>query len=283
MQPDITGMVQDPAELAEERLEKIEPQTARQDQNDMLYVKNIDVDCDDMTYDTIRITEKWRDPDPEAQRRVITRFRDVTNRYNHNEGFTVKFSNHPFTIPPGAVMRMPRYIGEHYASKLADHMLDKKGGEKRMLRNDPIERPAIIALIIIREEPFAAMMPQTVGERAALEVEKLNETPIAPFSTDDGQVYDTKGQKMADLPETDATPTDQIATTVGNINKSQVEPTEQVIARLPDSEEDNFNLSEKWQKTTKGDIIQLIRDMVPDYKFGRDLTKSQLVAILEKL
>jgi hypothetical protein len=282
MQPDTWGMVQDPEQKLEERLEKIEPQRSRQDQNDILYVKNVDKECSDISYDVMRITEKWRDPDPESRRRVITRFRDITNSYDHSKGFTVKWSGQPFSIPPGQVMRLPRYIGEHYASKLADHMLDKRGIEK-MLRNDPIQRPAMLSMIIIKIEPFAAMMPETVGGKALAQVEELNATPVAPFVNDDGKTYNTQGQRDIELNEADATPVDLVASTVGNMRKDVIEDTIAVIARLPETPEDALNVPEKWQGTSKADMIRLIRDMVPDYKFGSNVSKSQLVGILQRM
>ena len=112
MQPDISGMV-DETQAVEERLEKIETPRSRSDQNDTLWIKNIDLDCGDTSFDTIRISERWRDPETN---RVITRFKDESNEYDHREGFTVKWSAQKFIIKPGQTMRMPRFLGEHYAS-----------------------------------------------------------------------------------------------------------------------------------------------------------------------
>jgi hypothetical protein len=277
MQPDTWGMVQETPSDIGERLEKIEPTRPQTDQNDILYVHNIDIGCSDITYDTLRMTEKWRDPDPESRRHIVTRFRDVTNKYDHSKGFTAKLSNHPFTIPPNGTMRLPRYIGQHYAEKLADHMLDKMGVDK-MKRNDPIERPAMLARIIVKIEPFMALMPETVGDRAAQEVAALNPS-VKPF------VDDTSKQgEMPELSEAEVNPTDmKVVEGLGNLRVNDIEPTEDVIKRLPEMPEDAVNVPDRWQATSKAEIIQLIRNMVPDFKFGSNLTKSQLIGTLERM
>lgn len=285
MQPDVYGMVQQ-QDAVEERLEKIEAPKVRKDTNDIVYIMNIDTDCFDTTYDVIRTTEKWVDKNPESRGRVITRFRDITTVFKHQEGFTVKFSNQPITIPPGQVMKLPRYIAEHYAEKLADHMLDKFGPDK-MKRNDPVERPAMIAKIVIKEEPFMQLMPQTVGQQAMADIQALNEPPAVPFTAPDPRgnetAYNTAGQKSPELSESDAVATSMVPTGTGSVRTTQIEPTEQVIARIGvETPDDALNVPPTWQNHTKSDLIKLIRDMTPDFQFGSNVSKSQLVGILER-
>lgn len=279
MQPN--GMVMEPGAV-EERLEQIRPQQRRDDSNDIWFVKNIDLNCSMRTWDTIRITEKWRDTSEEGRGRVVTKFRDVSSQYDHAEGFTVKWSNQPITIKPGEIKRMPKYIAEHYVQKLADHILDKRGPEK-MLRNDPIIRPQVEAEIVIRKEEFIADMPLTVGQQAVADIEALNsQTTTAPYVNADGNAYND-GQKSVELDSDDIVATDMIPTGTGNLRTSEIEPTEQVIARMGnETGEDGANIPTNWQGTSKSDIIKLIRDMTPDYKFGQNMSKGQLVAILER-
>lgn len=282
MEPSVAGMVQDQgAAIIEERLERVTPQTKRDDSNDIWYVKNIDENCSEYSWDTIRITEKWKDNSEEGRGRMVTRFRDITSKYDHAQGFTVKWSNQPITIKPGEVKRLPKYIADHYVQKLLDHMLDKRGPEK-MLRNDPIVRPEVESKIIVKKEAFIADMPQTVGAQTLADIEALN-PPTNPYINDEGKSYDTKGQSSIELGEDTAEAKDMIPTDTGQLRTAEIEPTESVINRLGSEDgEDNSTIKTAWQGTSKVDIIKLIRDMTPDYKFGSNMTKAQLISILEK-
>jgi hypothetical protein len=158
MQPSTLGMVQDDQPL-EERLEKIETPKAQTDQNDRLLIKNIDINCNDHEWSTIRVTERWRNPETGQQ---VVRFKDQSSEFNHADGFTVKWSGTPITLKPGEQKWMPRFIGKHYASKLADHLLDQMGIEK-MLRNSPTKRPEMLKKIILDEQPFISTLDESVG------------------------------------------------------------------------------------------------------------------------
>ncbi len=263
----------------EERLERIPsaPQD-KNNENDTLWVKNIDTDCHDVTYDSVRVSERWRDPE---SGRVLTQFKDVSNDFEHAEGFQVRWSGQPFTLKPGETARMPRFLAEHFATHLANHILDKRGIEKkRALRNDPIERPKVLKEIIIKEEPFFATIGDSVGAATLKQVNEMNEGG-APIKEVQGLEYNTGGDKGKSLPEADVTPTDNIATTTGRIDKSSVEPTPDVILRIGQSApEDSLNVPEEWQQYSKAELIDQIRNMDPYYKFGSQYTKAQLVSVL---
>lgn len=121
------------------------------DQQDILLVQNIDLNCE---------------------------IYDEENQYNHRDYFMVKWDGVPHKIVPGGTRRMPRYIAEHYAKHLADHMLMKmqeSGGGKRNYMTDKTERSKMMGKIILGVEQFFYDEPQAVGgEAVAKQVDELN-------------------------------------------------------------------------------------------------------------
>lgn len=267
-----------PQSDTEERLQRIETPTNKNNENDTLYVKNTDLECNEITYDSVRVSERWRDPE---SGRVVTQFKDVSYQFDHSKGFQVRWSGQPFTVQPGEIAKMPRFLAEHFAYHLANHMLEKKGREmKRTLMNDPIWRPKILAEIIIKEEPFFATMGDSVGQATLKQVQSMNEG-ASPITEIQGLEYNTGGQKGQTLPEADATPTGSIQTTTGKIDLQSIEPTEDVVNRIgTEGAEDSLNVPSEWQQYTKAELIQQIRNMDPYYKFGSYYNKAQLVGIL---
>lgn len=278
MQPDTYGMVQTDPGLLEERLEKIEPPRPRNDQNDTLWIKNIDVDCSDRTFEPVRVSERWRDPE---SGRTVTSFKDVTFQFEHSEKFQVRWSGQTFSIKPGEVARMPRFLGEHFATQLADHILGKRGdAQNKMLRNDPFLRPQVIQEIIIKEEPYFFSGPDSVGAETLKQFEQMNAPQITGIQ---GEQYDNQGQKEVNLSEGDGSTENTIITPVGVLNKQSIETTEEVVKRLGhETAEDNLNVPNDWQQYSKKELIEQIRHMAPDYKFGSTYTKAQLVGILQR-
>lgn len=267
-----------PQSDTEERLERIETPKNKNNENDTVTVKNIDIDCHDVTYDSVRVSERWRDPE---SGRVLTQFKDQSYQFDHIEGFQVRWSGQPFTLKPGEMARMPRFLAEHFAQHLADHMLDKKGLElNRALRNDPIWRPKILKEIIISEEPFFSTMGDSVGQATLNQVRDMNDSNVVKEFGD--QSYADNGGKGKELSEAEAIPKDSVQTTVGKIDKTSVEPTEEVVTRIgTETETDKLNIPADWEQYTKTDLIEQIRNMDPYYKFGSTYTKAQLVSILQ--
>lgn len=264
----------------EERLERLSPQqTNKNNENDTLWIKNIDNDCHDTTYDSVRVSERWRDPE---SGRVLTQFKDISYTFEHVDGFQVRWSGQPFTLKPGETARMPRYLGEHFAYHLANHILDKEGEKSnRTLRSDPIWRPKILSQIIIKEEPFFAMVNDSVGAETMKQVQSLNDGN-APLVEVQGLQYENGG-KGQELPESDVVSKDSIQTTTGKIDLKSVETTEDVITRLgEETQVDSLNVPDDWKQYSKSDLIMQIRNMAPDYKFGQNYTKAQLVGILQR-
>ena len=118
-------------------------------ENDILIVTNIDTDCD-----------------------II----DTEDNYPHSEYFQVKWSGHPHRIAPGATKRMPRFLAEHFAKHLANHMLlkmEESTGRKGLMQSS-FERPKMIDRIILGVDSY--FLGDNVSEADALasKVDELN-------------------------------------------------------------------------------------------------------------
>ncbi|OGY27935.1 MAG: hypothetical protein A2Z42_04245 [Candidatus Woykebacteria bacterium RBG_19FT_COMBO_43_10] len=142
--------------------------------HDIVEVCNIDIDCDEVTEEILADSKTTVN---EAGKPRTDYFETVT-RFNHAEGFAVKYGGQTFRIPPGETRLYPWYIAEHYAKYLADHILRKREDKesKKGLINSPVERPATLEQILLRiVQPFAEDSPLTEGQKAVQMVEELNE------------------------------------------------------------------------------------------------------------
>lgn len=261
MQPDL-----------EERLERIDTSEPKDTSNDTLYITNIDMDCDQDTYDNVRVSERYRDPE---SGRILTQFKDIPFHFNHHDGFQIRWAGQPFTLKPGETAKMPRYLGEHFAYHLSNHMLDKMGPNHR---TNPLERPAMLKRIIIKEEPFFSIQPDSVGQAALRQVSDMNEGN-APISEVQGLEFNHGGSKAKELGEVE-----QMARDPLHHVEVPPEETEVILARLtPDSSADQMDIPEAFKTTSKADLVQSIRNMDPAYKFPENPSKGQLVTILKKI
>lgn len=153
--------------------QKIDPQ-------DILVVKNIDVDCNEITSDVIK--KKVVYTDEETGKRTVKE-EDAIEEWSHSDFFQVRWSNVPHRIKPGESRRMPRYIAEHYAKHLANHILqklEKETGRTNLVQN-VVERPKVLKQIIVGvDEYFLQGDEIDEGQRAVNQVEELNrqERPI---------------------------------------------------------------------------------------------------------
>jgi hypothetical protein len=256
----------------EERLERIEQPTSKTNENDTLYVKNVDIDCAEDTYDSVRVSERFRDPE---SGRILTTFKELNFHFNHADGFQVRWAGQPFTLKPGETAKMPRYLGEHFATHLVNHMLDKRGPNAR---SNPMLRPAELEKIIIQEEPFFSAVADSVGTAALKTVQDLNEGN-APITEVAGLEFNHGGAKGAELKEDE-----QIARDPLHHVEAPPEETEDVIKRIGvETPEDGMNVPEDWKGYSRVELIQQIRNMDPAYKFPQETTKAQLVSILKKI
>jgi hypothetical protein len=129
------------------------PSKSKPHENDILIVHNPDVDCD-----------------------VI----DTEENYSHKDYFQVRWSGHPHRIPPGQTRRMPRFLAEHYAKHLADHMLmkmEEETGRKGLVQSS-FERPRMLEKIILGVDTyFLGESEVEEGEKVSKIVDELNPVP----------------------------------------------------------------------------------------------------------
>jgi hypothetical protein len=126
-----------------------------QSPDDILVVQNIDVDCHDVTVE-YKKKISYGAPDvpigmaPQAEANE----EDIMYEFNHSDGFQSMYGGNIFNIRPGETRRLPRYIAEHYAKHLIDHLLQKKSEKlgKPNIVNDIKERTELLKQIIISEE-----------------------------------------------------------------------------------------------------------------------------------
>lgn len=257
----------------EERLERIEQPTQKNNENDTLYVMNIDEGCSDDTYDAVRVSERWRDPE---SGRVLTTFKEVNYHFNHAEGFQVRWAGQPFTLKPGETAKMPRFLGEHFAYHLANHMLEKRGPNAR---TDPLQRPAMLEKIILKEEPFFSAISDSVGTGVLKQVQDMNDGN-APITEVQGLEFAHGKDKGGNLPEG----TQEAYDPLRRVDKESVEETTDVIKRIgADGPEDNLNVPEDFKAYTRVELIEQIRNLDPAYKFPSSPNKGQLVSILKRI
>jgi hypothetical protein len=262
MQPDL-----------EERLERIDENPQKNSENDTLYITNIDTECSEDTYDSVRVSKRFRDTE---SGRVITTFEDISYHFNHADGYQVRWAGQPFTLKPGETAKMPRFLGEHFAYHLCNHMLGKDPKDPNAVSN-PMKRPAMLARIIIKEEPFFATMTDSVGTAALKQVQAMNEGN-APITEVQGLEYSHGGSKGIELGETTQQATDPLRR-VSEI----VEETDKVIERIgTDTPEDAQGVPEDWKGYSRKELIVQIRAMDPGYKFPQHSNKAMLVSILKK-
>lgn len=256
----------------EERLERIETPKQQNNENDTLWITNIDTGCSEDTYDSVRVSERWRDPE---SGRILTTFKEQNYHFNHADGFQVRWSGQPFTLKPGETARMPRFLGEHFAYHLVNHMLDKEGPNAR---NSPLKRPSMLARVIIKEEPFFAAITDSVGMATLKQVKEMNEGN-APISEVAGLTYSHGTQKGKELGETTQPAYDPLRRTA----QEETEETADVIKRIgADTPEDQSDVPEDFKSYTRKDLIQQIRNMDPGMKFPQNPSKAQLVMILKR-
>jgi hypothetical protein len=116
----------------------------KQNIQDLVEIANIDIACEL--------------PDPDVHPQGI-------------ETFVVSFDKIPHSVEAGQTRIFPRYLADHYAKHLADHILTRQ----KLSVNDPRERPKIIEEIYKGvKESYAAPRSETEGEVIAKQVTEAN-------------------------------------------------------------------------------------------------------------
>lgn len=110
-------------------------------------VCNTDIGCQEQSVDILKISNRVVDD----QGNVSSQIYDKHEEWNHADYFRVKFDGNPYTIAPGKTKLLPRFVAEHFAKHLADHLLQKKETEtgRKGLVQSPVERPKVLKQILI--------------------------------------------------------------------------------------------------------------------------------------
>ena len=127
-----------------------------ENQYDSVLVANIDIACSDVSVDITKVSNRVMDD----QGIVVTDISDRQEEWNHADFFQVKYDGKPYSIAPGQTKHLPRFVAEHFAKHLADHLLQKMelATERKGLVQSPIERPKILKQILteLTETPIAS-------------------------------------------------------------------------------------------------------------------------------
>lgn len=148
---------------------------AKNHREDTLLVRNIDVNCSAVTYDVLPGFHKEKDEDTGE---VYQRFDNHAVEFSHEKYFAVRWGGQEFRIPPGKTRLMPRYVAEHYAKHLADHILAKRevALKKPGLVTSAIERPKVLQDILVEVvQRFVDEGIEDEGLKALQQVEEINQ------------------------------------------------------------------------------------------------------------
>lgn len=109
-------------------------------------VSNIDLGCSATSVDIIKISNRIQDDEGN----ISTQIFDKHEEWNHAEFFRVKYDGKPYEVAPGKTKLFPRFVAEHFAKHLADHMLQKKEDEtgRKGLVQSAVERPKVLDKIL---------------------------------------------------------------------------------------------------------------------------------------
>ena len=162
---------------------------------DIVLVQNIDLDCD---------------------------FFDELENYSHRDYFQFRWNKQPFRLKPGETRRFPRYLAEHFAKHLANHILIKRQDKTKnlnLLGND-VERKKLLNEIIISVENYYHQDEElNPGQVAAAQVEELNREEERVETLDIGKDESESIEQIKDNTTTISTP--ESSTTI--IPKEKVE------------------------------------------------------------
>jgi len=109
----------------------------QKDPNDLLLVRNIDLNSKSVTTDIIKRPFTHKDPEGKE---TYTSYEEVETSWDHSLGFRFYYGGKPFTLKPGEKRVMPRYLADHFVKHLLDHMLNEEA--QRTKNNSIFKNPA---------------------------------------------------------------------------------------------------------------------------------------------
>jgi hypothetical protein len=115
---------------------------------DILIVKNIDKAPFKVISDIVQKPHTVFDP---AGQPISTYYEDIIEEWNTEKGFKVKWGGKSQVIKVGEKKLMPRFLAEHFAKHLADHILQKEaertGNKAKPI--DAVSRKKVLQSIVV--------------------------------------------------------------------------------------------------------------------------------------
>ena len=102
---------------------------------------------------------------------------DEEDGYSHRDRYQVRWNKMPFSVDAGSVKRFPRYLADHFAKHLIDHILQKQEDEGKgmMLTRDERKRNALKEQIFADVEQTFEADVRSSAQVEAQKIDALNE------------------------------------------------------------------------------------------------------------
>lgn len=147
---------------------------------DSVLVANIDIGCSDVSVDIIKVSNRLVDD----QGNVSSQIYDKHEQWSHKDFFQVKFDGKPYQIEPGRTKHLPRFVAEHFAKHLADHLLQKMEettGRKGLVQSS-VERPKMIAQILteLNDNITPEVAQETVAQPEPVDTDPVVDAGVVP-------------------------------------------------------------------------------------------------------
>lgn len=139
----------------------------RPHEQDLIKVRNIAVNDSSTEVDIVRVPHTLYD---ELGKETAGYYEEQEEVWDHRKGFRVKWGGKPHIIKPGESKVYPRFLAEHFANKLADHVLTIQG--KKV--NDKTARNAVMGRILEEVVTFYEEDDRDDAELVYEQVEKAN-------------------------------------------------------------------------------------------------------------
>lgn len=141
-------------------------------------VANIDLGCSDKSVDIVKVSNRIVDHEGNVSNEIF----DKHEEWDHTDYFQVKFDGKPYRIAPGRTALLPRFVAEHFAKHLADHILQKKEEEtgRRGLVQSPIERPNTLKQILTEVNSELITSPSIPAEPAIQDSGPTEDAGVVP-------------------------------------------------------------------------------------------------------
>ena len=138
-------------------------------EQDLIRVRNIAVNDHTIESDIVQVPRTLKDIEGNE---TGVYYENIEQEWDNSKGFRVKWGGKPHVIRPGETKVYPRFLAEHYASKLADHMMMVTGKNLK----DKISRRKFMDKIMVEVVSFYEDDDRDEGEIVFDRVEEVNRT-----------------------------------------------------------------------------------------------------------